>query len=222
MIAVGLDVGLTGAFAVAVRRSLHPGAHAHGPRRHLIGAAHVPLPPCGTPPNLAALHAFTGTALAVFGVEVARGSIASARDADPVLMNNLAAGRFVGALEGTGEGVVTVASGGDLQFNWRGALGVRGKGPAQRDASTRTLVALRLDGDLPAGPRGGLKQDYWDAAGLAIALLDRMEDRAVEGLLPADAALKVSQLNPLEQQLIVNKQTSKQANRRARAAARGA
>lgn len=154
---------------------------------------------------------------AVVTVEVARGSVASGRDADPVLRQNIVAGQLIGHLEARGVPVVAVASGGSATpWAWTTSLGVKGvKGPAARDELTRRIVSVRLVNPeaLPVGPRGGLMQDFWDATGLGLATLDRVQ--AQPSLSPAEALNNVS---PLEELHLDRRRTRKNVMRKARAA----
>lgn len=149
-------------------------------------------------------------------IEMARGSIASARDADPVLQNNLVAGEIRGLLLAAGIPAVLVASGGDATpWNWRTSLGVRGKGADLKDQATCQIVSIRLNNPetIPKGARGGHQQHWYDAAGVALAGLDRV---LAKPLLSPEQA--VNFIGPLEEMKLNQRRLRKNANKHRRAA----
>ncbi|ABW35105.1 hypothetical protein Dgeo_3064 (plasmid) [Deinococcus geothermalis DSM 11300] len=209
MIVVGIDPGLTVSHASRVR--LQGGSCVYGRQADLAGTFQ------GDPASLAAqLHA-AGPADLIL-VEVARGAVASARDGDPVLHNNIVAGEILGHLRALGLPAVPVASGGNATaWAWRPSLGVKGNthGVAAKDALTVSIVALRLTNPeaMPTGPRGGHCQHYWDAAGIALAGLDRL--LASPDLPPLEAVNRVS---GLEAHKLERRRATKRASKQARAA----
>lgn len=145
-------------------------------------------------------------------VEVARGSIASARAADPVLRNNIIGGMLAAHFNANVCPVVPVASGGAAAWSWRGALGVRGAGAKAKDESIKHFVDALLEGEMPKGPRGGHLVDFYDAAGMALGALCRIMARP--GLSPLEALTLPTELDKRKQAI---NQTSRQARKTARA-----
>lgn len=173
LLIVGLDpgIGLSHAVALDFRSNIQP----YRVQAHL--ELHTPPTPAPLPHpadwNLSALVALQPDAVLI---EVARGAVASGRDADPVLHVNLIAGELIGRLNALGVLAVSVASGGDAAgWNWRSEIGVRGKGASVRDECVEQVVAVHLGKDaLPIGPRGGKITHWQDAAGIALAGLSRI------------------------------------------------
>lgn len=168
----------------------------------------------GTPCQLAAQLFDAGVDVVL--VEVARGAIRSQIDHDPVLEQNVRAGEIIGHCRQLGLGVVPVASGGAATaWSWRVALGVRHgvNGVAAKDAAVTRIVRLRLTNsdDIPCGPRGGHIQHYHDAAGLALAGLDRILARPE--LSPEDA---ISRPSTLESARLMQRKDSKSVRKQAR------
>lgn len=211
MLIVGVDPGLTACHAAVVTPT-GQAATVYGAPARLVDTFG------GTPAALAAwLSRFRQPDLVV--VEVARGAVASARDGDPVLHNNIIAGEVLGHLRALGLSAVPVASGGNATaWAWRPSLGVKVSGPTAKDALTTRIVHMRLTNpaDMPVGPRGGHLQDFWDAAGLALAALDRV--LAQPAFSPLEAVTRVTDL---EAHRLGQRRAGKNASKHARAARAG-
>lgn len=202
MIVLGIDPGLELSHAAILRRTPGP-ATAYGCRAHLIGTR------AGTPEHLTIWAAEQRAHLVL--VEVARGSVASKRDNDPVLHINIVAGELLGRLRAAGLPAVPVASGGAVTaWNWRSMIGVTGSGADTRDDAVTGIIRVRVENhdEIPTGSRGGHLSHYWDAAGVALSGMDRADQ--LPTLTPLGAALHVT---PIEQAKLHDLRASKQARK---------
>jgi len=216
---IGIDVGIGLSHFAVLQVAAEPGTHVRGPAAELVEYGAL-VTPYYLPVDLTPLaHYLSGVRSQVVAVEVARGSVASGRDADPILQVNAVAGKLLGTLQNCPDVVAfPVASGGDAAgWNWRSALGITGVGASARDASVAQLVGGALTSPLPTGPRGGKISHYADAAGLALAVLYRALARGLSAKhSAADTLTLLSSPDAVERHRLASKQTIKQANKRRR------
>lgn len=209
MIVVGIDPGIEVSHGVTLSSAPGP-ATAYGTRARLLNTI------ASTPEHLTIWAAEQRAHLIL--VEVARGSVASGRDNDPVLHINIVAGEILGRLRAAGLPAAPVASGGAVTaWNWRTMIGVTGSGADVRDDAITGIVRLRLDNhdEIPTGSRGGHLGHYWDASGIALGGMDRAAQ--LPTLTPLGAALHVT---PIEQARLTGLRASKQARKLKRQGAR--
>lgn len=177
---MGIDPGLvlSHAILIAVPEVLEP---LHAPRYTVVSfiALTTPEDEDVLPPLL---QEKLDVGVVFVAVESARGVIITGRAADPVLRNATMSGRLqqhATATLGVPVGSVP-ALGTETGWNWRGALGCAG----MNDEGVRLTVRRRLDVDFPPGKRGGKVTHWVDAAGVAVATLDRLLQPV--GDLPGD------------------------------------
>ncbi|PIG96894.1 hypothetical protein [Deinococcus sp. UR1] len=203
---IGIDPGLLLNHAAAL--TLEPGATVYGRRAQVQAVTEAD--PAGLTDWAAQQNPH------VVLVEVARGSVASKRDNDPVLHVNIIAGELLGRLRAAGIPAAPVASGGDATpWNWRATIGVKGASGADgKDDLIYKIVRQRLTNpeSVPVGPRGGHLTHYWDAAGIALAGLDRA--LSIPGMPPLAAMLHTT---TLEAHALTTRKTRKLASKQARA-----
>lgn len=153
--------------------------------------------------------------IAFVAIESARGQVIKGRSADPVLRNAFMAGRLQAhaALSLDVPALTVPALGTEQGWNWRGQIGAAG----MTDDGIRMLVERRLKAPIPTGKRGGKNSHYADAAGLAVAALDRV--LAGEAFLPPDQGIRDrwNALSALEHRTLTAKSDARQGRRTARA-----
>lgn len=157
----------------------------------------------------------------VIAVESPRGTIVPKRDADPVLRAALMSGRIVGALGVYLPAVPVIeapAFGPSGTWAWRQELGLTGA----TDDAIRAMVQMRLDGVIPHGVRGGKQSHFVDAAGLGVAVLDRLLSRLPGSTDPLAMISAFYARSPLEAALDDHGKRVKVARRTARKARKAA